>query len=623
MSLQSVKDIKQQLNITNAQSKGVLVQGFKNPLEQTRKVAFKYYKCLNTPVALSCFLLLKYEEYDQLVTHSVDPNEYNDGELFRKDYAATKFLAKCSGLPTSFNLELEALKVEAWAEAKCKQTNRRILKTFPSYVVNRIRNRAIDLIRDILNSPPSFEEICDRFRFGPGTTSATSSTHTTIVDKVGCDLHSTLEARHDVTAMVSMIPGLSVSTAGSLEFCGPPRPVLDSDIVPGNIYGSVPKNAKTNRAIAKPVHMMSGGQLAIGGIIRDKLMDAGIDLRNLWKVNQLYAQYGSNGLHTDGYQYVTVDVTTASSTIAFETIFDLLPRSWALLLDRWREHRTVYGDYIHHNHKFSSMGNGFTFELESLVFYALAKAAQMEAGVYDAVCTSFGDDIITTKCSYDLLVEVFGYYGLTVNPNKSFTNGYFRESCGADYWGNTRINPPYLKELLKNEVSVVKLANRIRDYSARVNDYIYCDVSFRSVWHCLIDLLGSNTQYTFGSKHYGDSVVWCDSTDRRLQRPLFWRSQFFTKTTAEIPCKRRQNRFDNTLGAWAFSDPANRRAASATVPAIGIDLSGPIIGPYSTLYRLLSHREAVVLPTHERGETGRIASKISSSSVMMYLPHWL
>lgn len=592
------------------------------PFSVTRKVADKYYKCLNTPVALSCFLLLKYEEYDQLVTKSVKPADYDDGILFSQDYAAVKFLAKCANLPTSFDLEYESLKVEAWAEAKCKQTNLRIRKTFPSFITNRIRCVAQDILSDILGATPDFSEIALHYRFGPGATSATTRASTTIVDKLGQNFHTTAEAFADCQLMAQYVPGLASEFAESLDFVGPLCGPRIGDIFPFNEFLSVPKNAKTNRAIAKSVHLLTGGQLALGHILRTKLRQSrwGLDLDSLWQENQEYARIGSLGVHTDSFQYVTVDVTCASSTIAIETIFDLLPRSWALLLDRWRECRTLYGQYVHYNHKFSSMGNGFTFELESLLFFALAKASQIIAGDNRAFCSSFGDDIITTASSYDLLCEVFSFYGLTVNETKSYTSGYFRESCGADFWHGARINPPYLKDLLNDESSVVKLANRIRDYSSVLGYGYYCDVRFRPTWLCLVELLPSDTAYTFGPKHFGDTVVWCDRTDDQLSKPIYCSGQFYTRCISNEPNKRKRFRFENALGAWVFKHPASRE--SLKEPQIVIDLCGPIIGPYGTLYRNLTRYEVVVLPNTRRGKSGRYSAKVCSSSVMDYYPPW-
>lgn len=597
-------------------------------LNTTIKVALKYYKCLNTPVALSCFLLAKHGEYDQLVSKGINPLEYVDGEKFAADYAAVKFLSKCAGLPTSFDLEHAALKQEAWAEAMCKQTNLRIVKTFPSYRVNRIRCIAQDILTDILGETPSLEEIVMNLKYGPGATSATASSDTTIVAKVSQQLFASADLIDDLNAVLQHAPYLSKEVSETLDFRGPIAGRLNPDSN-CNEYTSVPKNAKTNRAIAIPDHFRSLGQGALGRILRSRLRHSKykLNLDDLWKLNQEYARQGSIGQSSDGYHYVTVDVTCASSTIAFEAVFDLLPRSWAMLCDRWRESHTKYGDYLHENHKFSSMGNGFTFELESIFFFALAKASQIVNGEKRAFCSSFGDDIITTRSSYNDLCDLFSFYGLTVNNNKSFTSGYFRESCGADYWQGARINPPYLKEIISDESDIVKLANRIRDYSSRIRFGYYCDIRFKPVWHCLIDLLPSNTAYSYGSRDFGDTCIWFSIEDRGFTTPISSNGSSYTRIIAKVACRRKQRRFENKLGTWAYlSDGSCTSLPDRQNNARVSFIPEPIAKPYGLGQKIIQESlkltSGAVLPVNKRGETGRFSAIVACSYGVETVPPW-
>lgn len=76
--------------------------------------------------------------------------------------------------------------------------------------------------------------------------------------------------------------------------------------------------------------------------------------------------------------------------------------------------------------KISSMGNGFTFELMTLILTAVCRALDPQA-------TVFGDDIIIDRSKSDRLMVVLSSVGLKVNYEKSFTEGPFRESCGANF----------------------------------------------------------------------------------------------------------------------------------------------------------------------------------------------
>lgn len=88
----------------------------------------------------------------------------------------------------------------------------------------------------------------------------------------------------------------------------------------------------------------------------------------------------------------------------------------------------IYGlDGNHHLlSKISPMGNGFTFELMSLILASVCR-------VLDGDSSVFGDDIIIATDQAERLKELLTEVGLQVNNDKSFTSGPFRESCGGNY----------------------------------------------------------------------------------------------------------------------------------------------------------------------------------------------
>ena len=98
--------------------------------------------------------------------------------------------------------------------------------------------------------------------------------------------------------------------------------------------------------------------------------------------------------------------------------------------------------------QFSSMGNGFTFPLETLLFYSLARAVlkYMHASAEEwDMLSVYGDDITLPSRCFSLLTEVFTECGFLVNSRKSFSDGPFRESCGADYLRSIDIRPFYVR----------------------------------------------------------------------------------------------------------------------------------------------------------------------------------
>ena len=127
-----------------------------------------------------------------------------------------------------------------------------------------------------------------------------------------------------------------------------------------NAIALVPKNWKTHRTIAKePTHSLPF-QLALDTWLKSKLKRWGIDLSSQEK-NQEFARRGS----IDG-SIATIDLEMASDTLAFNCVAWLLPWDWFELLCSFRSSSFSApwgtGNYA----KFSSMGNGYTFTLETL-----------------------------------------------------------------------------------------------------------------------------------------------------------------------------------------------------------------------------------------------------------------
>jgi hypothetical protein len=133
-------------------------------------------------------------------------------------------------------------------------------------------------------------------------------------------------------------------------------------------------------------------------------------------------------------------------------VFDLLPPEWSELLGQLRTGTICYDGLSIKLEKFSSMGNGFTFELESLIFWALALGCCRTVGVDVEHVGVYGDDIIVPTDAAGLLYEVLDHCGFWVNTQKSYIDGPFRESCGADWLNGKDVRPFYLRELISDRV---------------------------------------------------------------------------------------------------------------------------------------------------------------------------
>lgn len=114
--------------------------------------------------------------------------------------------------------------------------------------------------------------------------------------------------------------------------------------------------------------------------------------------------------------------------------------------------------------KISSMGNGYTFALESAIFTAIVY------GVMKAVRGQFrkdmfavyGDDIIVPKNLSSYVIDTLNLCGFSVNEEKTFLHGPFRESCGADWFNGHPVRPVFLSEAPSTVCGIWCDLNRLR-----------------------------------------------------------------------------------------------------------------------------------------------------------------
>lgn len=229
-------------------------------------------------------------------------------------------------------------------------------------------------------------------------------------------------------------------------------------VVEGNVLFTVPKTTDIDRVACKEPDINMYMQKGVGDYIRRRLRKYGIDLNDQSR-NQRLAREGSisGGL-------ATIDLSSASDSISQELVFQSLPIHWYVLLDSLRSPVTIIDGYRHVNEMFSSMGNGFTFELESLLFWAIAKAvAYTTRG--KGVISVYGDDIIVPTIIADDLIYALSFLGFKTNKDKTFTSGEFRESCGGHYYAGTDVTPFYIKEPVTSLIDAIHLGNKIRRWS--------------------------------------------------------------------------------------------------------------------------------------------------------------
>lgn len=283
------------------------------------------------------------------------------------------------------------------------------------------------------------------------------------------------------------------------------------EAVRGSVLFTVPKNSEIDRPACKEPEINTYLQRAAGLLIRNRLKRVGIDLLDQSR-NRALAREGSRTGH-----YATLDLSSASDTVSTAVVKLLLPPKWFAHLDalRCKETRLPNGEW-HTLQMFSSMGNGFTFELETLIFWALTRAVAYKLKRRGKI-RIYGDDIICDTQVGKALVRVLPWFGFVVNEKKSFTSGPFRESCGGHYHRGLDITPVYIREEVRTMTQLIQLMNQLTEWSLR------CEFSiWGSVW--VTELLTKLKSFVPSHLHGGqsfqrtDALVTGDAPRRRLHQ---------------------------------------------------------------------------------------------------------
>ena len=246
-------------------------------------------------------------------------------------------------------------------------------------------------------------------------------------------------------------------------------------IVDYNEVTFVLKDAKTHRCIAIEPRVNVALQLSVGAFFKECLKLAGCDLTNQTR-NQELARIGSLVARDDDPRDpATLDEEMASDTMATELVRELLPSDWFELLNDLRSREGLLQKSVRVKwEKFSSMGNGFTFELESMIFYALAQAVSDISGQTEwfadtfgpafkyAYVSVYGDDLIVPKGMSAHFIEVLKFCGFRSNLDKSFVEGPFRESCGKDYFDGEPVRSFLLTRKLERNRDLIHLRNGLK-----------------------------------------------------------------------------------------------------------------------------------------------------------------
>lgn len=400
-------------------------------------------------------------------------------EELRHIRQATALFQKLEFLELGIDKEQVAIDSLLETELRCKNTNAMWQGwhegwiTFPPDV-SAVFHLAQGHIQRILGARPSLEEL--RLRFGPGATSLTKKRESSVKRKLGTGVSCSEDLIGWARALLSEMPHLAEIHATQVvmtdeEFWG----VVPVDIHVGAI-SFVRKNYKTDRTTETQPTLNGMLQLAIGDTMAERLRRVpGLDLRDQ-SLNRALARIGSlTGA------VATLDLKAASNLVAVRPVQSLFPEDWFSLLKAARVGTTNVPRVGRIKlEMFSGMGNGYTFPLQSLLFWSLARASATVLKVENPIVAVYGDDIIVDTQIVPLLKRVLDTAGLIVNEEKSYVTGAFRESCGADFYAGTDVRPVYVKRELSPAVLFTLHNGLVRkgflDLAQRVRNLLHPDL---------------------------------------------------------------------------------------------------------------------------------------------------
>lgn len=404
----------------------------------------------------------------------------------RTDYLKSEILSKFVSDDTAPPEARIATGLRKWlaAERDNEATTDRLLTTpaeyniLPRVTYQRFMEFCCALVIQLIGEVPSVDSLIGSFSGGATTSRPRTQGQPSL--KYHGKAHITEAALAPFLTIVEEMPAwLSAQRSLNLR--------LEDRL--GNAMFTVPKNTEEDRVAAKEPDLNMFIQKGTGLHFRRSLLRAGINL-NDQSINRSLALRGS----IDG-SLATLDLSRASDSVTTELVFQMLPVTWYTLLDSVRSHVTILPDgEEHRNVMFSSMGNGFTFELESLLFYVLMRATAYFTGT-TGIISVYGDDLIIPTEMAEYAIWVLGYFGFQVNTEKSHTSGPFRESCGGHYWNGVDITPFYVRAPIKTITDLIHVANQLREWGTlRVNGEMISpiiDPEIEEIWLWLKSLVPS------------------------------------------------------------------------------------------------------------------------------------
>lgn len=139
----------------------------------------------------------------------------------------------------------------------------------------------------------------------------------------------------------------------------------------------------------------------------------------------------------------TIDMSNASDRVTWALVKLIFPEPWVDAFDKYRPRAILADGQKRRLRMFATSGSPLTFIVESMVHLAVDIAAVeyyngMTTGSFTLLpgddIAVFGDDQVVPAGAAQTVIDTLGQFGLECNTEKSFISGFYRESCGVEYY---------------------------------------------------------------------------------------------------------------------------------------------------------------------------------------------
>lgn len=497
----------------------------------------------NTPFSDKVKQLAIDGKVEEIVALRADPRNYDSPNAYYDDNVVAEFLRKYPDFDLGRDLKAEAVALFHENEHRCARTNSWMKKLHhQNCPLDMVDVRMIDFLSSVRKTVslllgPLPSDLLGRF--GKGSTFGDVGRFVTVPDKMSSRPTCTRLARQFIPLWGGYTG--NGTNAWFTSLCSSSTH-SEPETVRGNRFTSVPKQATAERGICIEPGLNVYWQLAIGTHMKNYLKRKfGYNLYTAQARHRSMAQHAS----LTG-RWATIDLKNASDLFSYWFVRMVMPDDWWELVSSLRSPCSeVNGKHVLLE-KFSSMGNGFTFELMTVILTALCLT--LGEGKYalrgecshvgplgpigyssDGDISVFGDDIIVPPSVASLLLKCLPAVGLMVNERKTFLDGPFRESCGGDYFQGVDVRAYNSQETPNEPSRLIVLANAVRRLGRqhRHGDYGFRD--YRRTWFRILDAVPSHIRRLRGPEQLGDLVIH-DTEDHWKAQPRLRQGRTYRRT---------------------------------------------------------------------------------------------